>query len=49
MTAAPARLELDTPHGLARAHLHPVEPAVAALVLCLGAGGGIASPVVHHS
>ena len=37
-------LELDTPHGLARAHLLPVESPVAALVLGHGAGGGIESP-----
>ena len=36
-------LEVDTPHGLARAHLHPVEEPRAALVLGHGAGGGIAS------
>jgi uncharacterized protein len=37
-------LELETPHGLARAHLLPVESPVAGLVLGHGAGGGIASP-----
>jgi hypothetical protein len=37
-------LELDTPHGLARAHLRLVESPVAALVLGHGAGGGIESP-----
>ena len=37
-------LELDTPHGLARAHLHPADSPVAALVLGHGAGGGIESP-----
>ena len=37
-------LELDTPHGLARAHLRPVESPVAGLVLGHGAGGGIGSP-----
>ncbi|HEX2413184.1 MAG TPA: alpha/beta family hydrolase [Solirubrobacteraceae bacterium] len=37
-------LELDTPHGLARAHLHPVEAPRAALVLGHGAGGGVAAP-----
>ena len=36
-------LEVDTPHGLARAHLHPVGEPRAALVLGHGAGGGIAS------
>ncbi len=34
-------LELDTPHGPARAHLHQVEHARAALVLGHGAGGGV--------
>jgi uncharacterized protein len=37
-------LELETPHGLARVHLHPVESPVAALVLGHGAGGGVDSP-----
>jgi predicted alpha/beta-hydrolase family hydrolase len=38
-------LELDTPHGLARAHLHsPAGTAVAALVLGHGAGGSITAP-----
>jgi predicted alpha/beta-hydrolase family hydrolase len=37
-------LELDTPHGLAQVHLHPVASPVAALVLGHGAGGGIESP-----
>jgi predicted alpha/beta-hydrolase family hydrolase len=37
-------LELDTPHGSARAHLLPVESPVAGLVLGHGAGGGIESP-----
>jgi predicted alpha/beta-hydrolase family hydrolase len=36
-------VELDTPHGPARAHLHPVEDARAALVLGHGAGGGLAA------
>src|SRR5262245_9473651 len=36
-------LELDTPHGLARAHVSAVESPVAAIVLGHGAGGGIAS------
>jgi predicted alpha/beta-hydrolase family hydrolase len=34
-------LELDTPHGPARAHRHRVEHARAALVLGHGAGGGV--------
>jgi uncharacterized protein len=37
-------LELDTPHGLARAHVEAVESPVAALVLGHGAGGGVKSP-----
>ena len=37
-------LELDTPHGPARAHLHPADEPRAALVLGHGAGGGIAAP-----
>jgi len=37
-------VELETPHGLARAHAQPVDSAVAALVLGHGAGGGIESP-----
>ena len=34
-------LELDTPHGPARAHVHRVEHPVAALALGHGAGGGV--------
>jgi predicted alpha/beta-hydrolase family hydrolase len=37
-------LELETPHGLARVHLQPVESPRAALVLGHGAGGGVSSP-----
>src|SRR6476659_5405487 len=37
-------MDLDTPHGAARAHLHPVESARGALVLGHGAGGGVAAP-----
>ena len=37
-------IELDTPHGTARVHLHPVGAPVAALVLGHGAGGGVESP-----
>jgi predicted alpha/beta-hydrolase family hydrolase len=37
-------LELETPHGLARVHLHPVDSPVAAVVLGHGAGGGVESP-----
>ena len=39
-----AILEFDTPSGRARAELHVVESARAALVLGHGAGGGIESP-----
>jgi uncharacterized protein len=34
-------LEIDTPHGPARAHLHPVDDPVGALVLGHGANGGV--------
>jgi predicted alpha/beta-hydrolase family hydrolase len=37
-------LELDTPHGLARVHLEPVEDPRAALVLGHGAAGGVGAP-----
>jgi len=36
-------IEIDTPHGPARAHLRPVQDPVAALVLGHGAGGGVAA------
>src|SRR5947208_12462293 len=36
-------IEIDTPHGLARAHLHPAAEPRAALVLGHGAGGGVAA------
>ena len=36
--------ELETPHGPARAHLHPVPDAAALLVLGHGAGGGVTAP-----
>jgi predicted alpha/beta-hydrolase family hydrolase len=39
-----ATFEFETPHGLARAHVHPVAEPRAALVLGHGAGGGVASP-----
>jgi predicted alpha/beta-hydrolase family hydrolase len=35
--------DLDTPHGPARVHLHPVDAPQAALVLGHGAGGGVAA------
>jgi uncharacterized protein len=37
-------LELDTPHGPARAHLHEADAPVGWLVLGHGAGGGVESP-----
>lgn len=37
-------MELDTPHGPARAHLHAPDAPIAALVLGHGAGGGVAAP-----
>ena len=36
--------ELETPHGIARVHLHEVDNARAALILGHGAGGGVAAP-----
>jgi predicted alpha/beta-hydrolase family hydrolase len=36
-------LEVETPHGTARAHLHRVSDAKSALVLGHGAGGGVES------
>ena len=36
-------LEVDTPHGPARAHLHLADGPRAALVLGHGAGGGVTS------
>jgi predicted alpha/beta-hydrolase family hydrolase len=42
--SVPAILELETPHGLARAHVHrPAEPR-GAIVLGHGAGGGVTAP-----
>lgn len=37
-------LDLDTPHGPARVHLHPADEPVGALVLGHGAGGGVTAP-----
>lgn len=37
-------MEIATPHGPARAHLHTVETPGAALVLGHGAGGGVEAP-----
>jgi uncharacterized protein len=36
-------IEVDTPHGLAKAHVHPAEEPRAALVLGHGARGGVAA------
>jgi predicted alpha/beta-hydrolase family hydrolase len=36
-------LDVDTPHGPARAHLQPMDAPIGALMLGHGAGGGIAS------
>jgi predicted alpha/beta-hydrolase family hydrolase len=38
------KLEVETPHGTAVAHLHPVSDARGALVLGHGAAGGVGSP-----
>jgi predicted alpha/beta-hydrolase family hydrolase len=37
-------VEIDTPQGIARVHLHTVEEPRAALVLAHGAGGGVEAP-----
>jgi predicted alpha/beta-hydrolase family hydrolase len=37
-------MDLDTPHGVARAHLHAAGKPVGALVLGHGAGGGVTAP-----
>jgi predicted alpha/beta-hydrolase family hydrolase len=37
-------VDIDTPHGPARAHLHPAEDPRALLVLGHGAGGGVGAP-----
>jgi uncharacterized protein len=37
-------LQIDTPHGPARAHLHPAKDPRGALVLGHGAGGGVTAP-----
>jgi predicted alpha/beta-hydrolase family hydrolase len=37
-------LEVDTPHGPARAHIHPAEEPLGALALGHGAAGGVSSP-----
>jgi uncharacterized protein len=42
-TVAGTALEINTPHGPARAHLRPATGAVGALVLGHGAGGGVSA------
>jgi uncharacterized protein len=37
-------LEIETPHGPAKAHLHPADDPVGALILGHGAGGGVNAP-----
>jgi predicted alpha/beta-hydrolase family hydrolase len=37
-------VEVETPHGPARAHIQPADDPAAALVLGHGAGGGVAAP-----
>src|SRR3954447_19438901 len=37
-------MRFKTPHGPARAHLHPAADPIGALVLGHGAGGGVAAP-----
>jgi uncharacterized protein len=37
-------LEIDTPHGIARVHLHPVADARGSVILGHGAGGGVGAP-----
>jgi uncharacterized protein len=37
-------LEIETPHGPARAHLHPADRPIGALILGHGAGGGVEAP-----
>ena len=44
MTSEPTIVQIDTPHGEARAHLHHAGDPRAALVLGHGAGGGVAAP-----
>jgi predicted alpha/beta-hydrolase family hydrolase len=43
VAAGATSLEIETPHGPARAHVHAVAGARAALVLGHGAGGGVTS------
>jgi uncharacterized protein len=42
--AHPTVIDLETPHGSARVHLHPAQEPLGALVLGHGAGGGVSAP-----
>jgi predicted alpha/beta-hydrolase family hydrolase len=44
MDAPADTIEIETPHGSARAHVHAVDRPAAALVLGHGAGGGVGAP-----
>jgi uncharacterized protein len=44
MSSSRAPLDVETPHGLARVHLHEVAEPRGALVLGHGAGGGVTAP-----
>lgn len=44
MVPGPQVIELDTPHGTARAHVQRAREARAAIVLGHGAGGGVEAP-----
>jgi uncharacterized protein len=44
VSRVPAKLDIDTPHGPARAHLHSAREPRAALVLGHGAGAGVDGP-----
>ena len=44
MSAATTAIEIETPQGPARAHLHPAAEPVGGLILGHGAGGGIEAP-----
>ncbi len=37
-------VDIETPHGVARAHVHAVDGALGALLLGHGAGGGVGAP-----
>jgi uncharacterized protein len=43
MTSQPVLVDIDTPHGGARAHLHLTDEPCALLILGHGAGGGLTS------